>query len=82
MILIINNFIHEMLWNNNELFILMYVNLEAELHTKFQITLKIAEYWKGQDLFSCPVCLHFFEIAIYLWLGSIGDTTVLVCFSE
>ena len=23
----------------------MYVNLEAELHTKFQITLKIAEYF-------------------------------------
>ena len=25
-------------------------------------------------LFSCSVYLHLFEIAIYLWLGSIGDT--------
>ena len=26
-------------------------------------------------LFSCLMYLHLFEIAIYLWLGSIGDTT-------
>ena len=25
-------------------------------------------------LFSCLMYLHLFEIAIYLWLGSIGDT--------
>ena len=26
-------------------------------------------------LFSCLMYLHLLEIAIYLWLGSIGDTT-------
>ena len=26
-------------------------------------------------LFSCSVYLHLFKIAIYLWLGSIGNTT-------
>ena len=33
-------------------------------------------------LFSCSVYLPFYVIAMYLWLGSIGDATVSVCFSQ